>query len=139
MATAMPRWRVNQCEISAINGAKAAELPTPITPYAMAYCHAATEKLELTYPNPSITEPIVTGTTIPNRSASRPISAPPNAKPLNTNVKGSDAVARSTPKSAWTAGNATTADHIPMHAIVLRRRDMVSLSQWYGDPIIVVS
>src|SRR5262249_43638772 len=41
MATAMPRWRVNQCEISAINGAKAAELPTPITPYAMAYCHAA--------------------------------------------------------------------------------------------------
>jgi hypothetical protein len=57
---------------------------------------------------------------------------------VNANVKGSDAVARSIPKSAWTAGNATAADHIPMPAIVLRRRDMVSLSQAYGDPIIAV-
>ena len=31
MATAMPRRRVNQCEMSAISGAKVAELPTPIS------------------------------------------------------------------------------------------------------------
>ena len=36
MATAMPRRRVNQCEMSAISGAKVAELPTPITMLASA-------------------------------------------------------------------------------------------------------
>ena len=36
IATAMPRRRVNQCEMSAIRGAKLAELPTPIKRWASA-------------------------------------------------------------------------------------------------------
>ena len=40
MATAMPRRRTNQCEMSAISGPKLAEQPTPISsPCASATCH----------------------------------------------------------------------------------------------------
>ena len=39
MATAMPRRRTNQCDMSAISGPKVAELPKPISrPWASANC-----------------------------------------------------------------------------------------------------
>ena len=41
------------------------------------------------------------------------MTIPPPPKPIMVMVKGSDASARATPNSAWTAGRATTTDHIP--------------------------
>jgi len=42
----------------------------------------------------------------------------PTPKPSMTAVKGSDASARVMPKSACTAGNATTKDHMPVQPTV---------------------
>ena len=55
---------------------------------------------------------------MPKRSASRPISTPPPAKPNMTMVKGRDALARLTPKSAWIVGSATMIDHMPTPPMV---------------------
>ena len=55
---------------------------------------------------------------MPKRSASRPISTPPPAKPNMTMVKGRDASARLTPKSAWIVGSATMIDHMPTPPMV---------------------
>src|SRR2546425_2873472 len=85
-----------------------------------------------------MTVPLMTGTTMPKRSASRPISAPPKAKPVNARVKGSDALARSIPNSAWTAGSATTADHMPTQPMVPMRSATARRNQAYGDSVIVV-
>src|SRR5262245_15581393 len=80
----------------------------------------------------------MTGTTMRKRSASRPISAQPKAKPVNARVKGSDALARSMPNSAWTAGSATTADHMPTHPMVPSRSATARRNQAYGDSVIAV-
>src|SRR4029078_8531007 len=55
---------------------------------------------------------------MPKRSASRPTSTPPPAKPNMTMVKGRDALARLTPKSAWIVGSATMIDHMPTPPMV---------------------
>ncbi len=41
------------------------------------------------------------------------MTTPPTANPAIVSVNGNDASARGTPNSAWTAGSATTTDHIP--------------------------
>jgi hypothetical protein len=60
----------------------------------------------------------MTGHTTPRRSASRPITTEPRAKPIMVSVNGSDDSPRAMPKSACTAGNATTNDHMPMQPMV---------------------
>src|SRR6185295_18573687 len=70
------------------------------------------------YPAVSASVPMPSGRAMPNRSARRPISTPPPAKPNMTMVKGSEASARLTPKSAWMAGSATMYDHIPTPPMV---------------------
>jgi hypothetical protein len=50
---------------------------------------------------------------MPKRSASRPITMPPMPKPAIVSVNGSEASPRAMPKSACTAGRATTKDHMP--------------------------
>ena len=60
----------------------------------------------------------MTGTMMPKRSDSRPITMPPTPKPIIVSVYGSDASARATPNSACTAGSATTTDHMPTPPIV---------------------
>ena len=65
---------------------------------------------------------------MPNRSCSRPITIPPNAKPSIVSVKGSEASARATPKSACTAGSTTTIDHMPTPPTVPSATDAASRS-----------
>ena len=71
-----------------------------------------------TKPAPSSTAPATIGTMTPKRSASRPITMPPAPKPIMVSVNGSDASPRATPKSACTAGSATTKDHMPTPPMV---------------------
>src|SRR5215216_5404484 len=73
------------------------------------------------------------GTRMPKRSASRPISTPPTAKPTVVSVYGSEASARATPNSACTAGSATTTDQMPTPPIVLSSIPAASRNQAYGD------
>src|SRR5205823_5425881 len=61
---------------------------------------------------------MMTGTMIPNRSASRPIRMLASPNPIIVSVYGSDASARATPNSACTAGSATTTDHMPTPPMV---------------------
>ena len=50
---------------------------------------------------------------MPKRSDSLPIAIPPKPKQTIVSVYGSDASARAMPKSACTAGSATTTLHMP--------------------------
>ena len=102
MATAIPRRRANQCEMSASNGAKVAELPSnPInTPWISANSHSVSARLASTQPRHRLQAAITSGTVIPKRSISRPIRTPPNPKPIMSIVNGNEAAARSTPNSA---------------------------------------
>ena len=54
---------------------------------------------------------------------------PPRPKPIIVSVNGSDASPRGTPKSACTAGSATTNDHMPMLPMVPSASAMPSRSQ----------
>ena len=65
--------------------------------------------------------------TMPKRSASRPMTTPPMPKPNIVSVNGSDASPRAMPKSACTAGSATTKDHMPT-------LPMVPSSKRHGKP-----
>src|SRR5947209_15240362 len=58
------------------------------------------------------------GQKIPARSESRPMKMPPKPNPIIVSVYGMDASARATPKSACTAGSATTTDHMPTPPMV---------------------
>ena len=106
--------------MSASSGTNVAEQPNnPIsTPYARANCHRLTAK-----PGGDIAQ------RQRHRAADhrqddadavrhRPISTPPNAKPIMVSVNGSDAALRSTSNSACTAGSATTTDHMPTPPMV---------------------
>ncbi len=88
IASAMPRRRVNHCEVSAANGANVAETPSrPIsTPCTMPNCHRLVAELAPKKPAPSPSVPTTIGTMTPNRSARRPISTPPTPKPISVNV-----------------------------------------------------
>ena len=118
MATAMPRRRANQCEMSVISGPNDPELPSPISACASENCQRLAAMLDSTKPVASSTAPARIGTMTPNRSASRPIRTPPPPKPTMVSVKASDASPRATPKSACTAGSATTKDHMPTPPMV---------------------
>ncbi len=65
---------------------------------------------------------------MPNRSCSRPITIPPNAKPSIVNVNGSDASARAMPNSACTAGSTTGIAHTPTPPTVPSATDAASRS-----------
>ena len=84
MATAMPRRRVNQSEVSAISGANIAALPrSPInTPCASENVTMLAALPAITNPTPRPMAPIRTGTMTPNRSARRPMKRPPTPKPI---------------------------------------------------------
>ena len=86
MATAMPRRRVNQCEMSAISGAKVAELPTPITRLATANSMRLGASPEATKPSPNRNVPAITGPTTPKRSTSPPMATAPMPKPSIASV-----------------------------------------------------
>ena len=88
MATAMPRRRVNHCEVSATSGAKVAAVPSrPINrPCARLNCHSVVAEPAATKPAPSPTLPSSTGTITPKRSDSRPIKMPPRPKPSIVSV-----------------------------------------------------
>ncbi len=75
----------------------------------------------------------MTGATMPNRSASRPITTPPQANPIIASVKGSEASARATPNSACTAGSTTGTDHMPTLPMVPSTTAATSRSQAKGD------
>jgi hypothetical protein len=88
IATAMPRRRVNQSEVSAISGANIAELPNmPIsTPCSRAKVQMLDAMPAATKPRPRLTAPIKSGTMTPKRSASRPMKSPPMPKPIVVSV-----------------------------------------------------
>ena len=67
--------------------------------------------------------------TMPKRSASRPITMPPMPNPNIVSVNGSDASPRAMPKSACTAGRATTNDHMPTLPMVPSRSATASRIQ----------
>jgi hypothetical protein len=115
MPTAMPRRRVNHCEVSATSGAKVDAVPrNPISsPCARLNCHRLLALPAATKPAASPTLPSTTGSTTPKRSASRPISTPPRPKPIIVSVYGSEASARSTPNSAWICGSTTVTEYMP--------------------------
>ena len=133
MATAIPRRRVNQCEISATSGAKVAALPSaPISkPCARLNCHKLPAEPAATNPIPSATLPISAGTITPKRSASRPIRIPPRPKPTMVSVYGSDASARVTPNSACSCGSTTTTEYIPEPPRVISSRAIPRRRQGY--------
>src|SRR5690348_6423688 len=70
---------------------------------------------------------------IPNRSERRPMSTAPKPKPIIVTVYEKDASARATPKSACTAGSATTTDHMPAPPIVERRSATPGRIHAYDD------
>jgi hypothetical protein len=72
---------------------------------------------------------------MPNRSLSRPMSTPPKANPTIASVNGSEASARVTPNSTWTAGSMTGTDHVPTPPMVLSTTAAPSRSQAKGDSI----
>ena len=121
IATAMPRRRVNHCEVSATSGAKVAEVPSsPISsPCAALNVHTLPAMPATMKPQPSPTAPISTGTITPKRSASRPIRMPPKPKPIIVSVYGSEASARATPNSAWMRGSTTVTAYMPEPPIVI--------------------
>ena len=80
-------------------------------------------------PMPSEAAPIITGRTMPRRSASRPMITPPTPKPIMVSVKGREAAPRSAWKSAWTAGRATTTDHMPTPPMADSRTDTARRNQ----------
>ena len=77
--------------------------------------------------------PHATGTAMPKRSESRPISTPPHAKPSIASVNGSEASARATPNSACTAGSTTGTDHMPTVPMVPSTTATASRNQANGD------
>ena len=79
MATASPRLRVNQCEMSAASGANMAEIPKrpESTPSDTQNCQNSVAKAAPAMPAGSPTHPIRTGTITPARSLRRPIATPP--------------------------------------------------------------
>ena len=60
---------------------------------------------------------------------------PPSPKPTIVSVYGNDAAARSTPKSACTAGKATTTDHMPTPPSVAIASVATSRHQAAGESI----
>ena len=110
----MPRRFSNQREISATRGAKvAAEPKVPIRTQAAAKVGRPVAREARMYPVPSEAAPIMIGRMMPRRSARRPMITPPMPKPIMLRVKGMEAAPRSAWNSAWTAGRATTTDHMP--------------------------
>ena len=79
MATASPRRRVNQSEMSAAIGAKTADVPSrpERMPRAAQNCQNSSAKAAPAMPPGRPTQPISTGTSTPKRSASRPMITPP--------------------------------------------------------------
>src|SRR5262249_56850104 len=78
------------------------------------------------------------GTWVKSGPEGRHKSAPPKEKPVKASVKGNDALARSTPNLVWTAGSATTEDHMPTQPIAPSRSATASRSHAYGESLIVV-
>ena len=114
IATAMPRRRTNQCEMSVISGPNVAALPK--TEQALRQrkgADAAGDSREPVAGAERDARRAIAGMTMPKRSASRPMTMPPMPKPNIVSVNGSDASPRAMPKSACTAGSATTKDHMP--------------------------
>ncbi len=90
---------------------------------------------EIRYPTVSAATPHTIGATMPKRSSSHPIPKPPTAKPSIASVNGNEASARTMPKSACTAGNATGNDHMPMPPRVLSESATAKRSQAAGDSV----
>jgi hypothetical protein len=128
MASAMPRRRVNQREVSATRGAKVAEVPSrPInSPCASVNCHRLVDALAAMKPRPRPTAPPSTGTITPYRSESLPMRMPPTPKPIMVSVYGKDAAPRSMPKSAWMLGNTTVIAYMPAPPSVMSASDTAS-------------
>src|SRR5215470_13743318 len=74
-----------------------------------------------------------TGTMIPTRSASLPIRMLATPNEIMVSVYGNDASPRATPNSAWTAGSATTTDHIPTPPMVESARVTARRNHAYGE------
>ena len=88
IATAMPRRRVNQSEVSATSGANVAEVPSsPIkSPCARLNSHRLPEVPAAMKPAQSPSAPMITGTITPKRSDRRPMRMPPRPKPIMVKV-----------------------------------------------------
>src|SRR3546814_2884025 len=99
--TATPRRLVNHRDVSATRGANVAEVPNkPINkPCTKLNQPIPPDKPAATSPALKPTVPTARQVATPNRSDNRPIQMPPRPKPTITNVYGSEAAARSTPKA----------------------------------------
>jgi hypothetical protein len=88
IATAMPRRRLNQSEVSATSGANVADDPRkPMSsPCTSANCQRLPANPAAMKPVPRHKVPINTGTTTPKRSASLPMRMPPRPKPIMVTV-----------------------------------------------------
>ncbi|MCY1545140.1 hypothetical protein D9M68_810680 [compost metagenome] len=88
IASAMPRRRVNQREVSATSGANVAEVPSrPIRmPCARLNCHRFWAAPATMKPRPNPTAPPSTGTITPKRSDRRPMRMPPRPNPTMVSV-----------------------------------------------------
>ena len=72
--------------MSAISGAKVAELPTPISRLAMANVMRLGASPEAMKATPSVSVAPITGSTMPKRSTSRPMTTAPAPKPSIASV-----------------------------------------------------
>ena len=114
IATAIPRRRWNQCEVSAISGPKVAEAPKPTKICAIATSQRLGDEAGADIADAERGDP----------EQDRRNDAEAVGEPAKQGVaegesrpspwcKGSEASARVAPKSACTAGKATTNDHMP--------------------------
>src|SRR2546430_16669043 len=105
IATAIPRRRVNQSEVSAMIGANVAELAPPTSrPWARMKCQRLVAWLAATYPGLSAIAPPAAGQKMPKRSERGPHRKPPNPKTDIVEGWGSGPAHCADPNPAWTAG-----------------------------------
>ena len=81
----------------------------------------------MTNPAVTATEPTQSTGVMPNRSANLPVHIPPTPKQIIIKVYGKEALARSTPNSAWTGGNTTATTYIQLLPNVTKHSVMRSL------------
>ena len=86
MPTAIPRWRTNHWDMSAITGPNVAEAPMPMNKCISANVSRLGTSAPPTKPMPSARVPNMIATMTPKRSHSRPMATPPKAKPIIASV-----------------------------------------------------
>ena len=123
--TARPRRAVNQCEMSEAIGANVPAMPNSPhrSPSETLKCHSSVARAANSSPAGRHRLASRAGAMMPNRSASRPIMTPPNAKPIMNRVYGMEPAPRPVSNSAAAGSRTRIAAYIVEPAIAMRNSD----------------